>query len=366
MTSLTPKKDGFRMPAEFGTHQKTYMIWPTRTDTWRENAEPAQREFAQVANAIADFEPVTMLTPESEYQRARNQLNATVNVQSLKTNDAWVRDIGPTFVSNDNQLRGINWKFNAWGGYSEGLYFPWDLDDQAAIEICEMEKTRIYDAPLIMEGGALHVDGEGTAIVTESCLLNPNRNPHLTKEKIENYLCEFLAVEKVLWLPFGLYQDETNGHVDNCCCFIRPQEVMLAWTTDKTSPQYELSKANYEYLSTATDAKGRHLTIHLVEVPVDLRLTEQEAETINDFGYAKKRAAGDYLSASYINFYFCNGGIILPSFGHSLDRIAYAQFRELFAERKIIQLPSREILLGGGNIHCITQQVPFIRKDVRV
>lgn len=354
------------MPAEFEAHQGTYMIWPTRTDTWRENAGPAQKEFAAVANAIAEFEPVTMLTPEAEYQQARRQLKAAVKVEVLKTNDAWARDIGPTFVSNGNQLRGINWKFNAWGGYNGGLYFPWNLDDQAAVEICQLQQADYYNAPLIMEGGALHVDGEGTALVTEDCLLNPNRNPHLTKAKIEEYLHEFLNVQKVLWVPHGIYQDETDGHVDNCCCFIRPREIMLAWTSDKTSPQYELSQANLDYLSQATDAKGRKLTIHLVEIPVDLCLTEQEAATIHDFGYAKKRLAGDYLSASYINFYFCNGGIILPSFGHELDQTAYLQFMQLFPERRVLQVPSREILLGGGNIHCITQQVPAIRKGVRI
>lgn len=356
----TPKQDGWFFPAEFEQHARTYMIWPTRRDTWREAAGPAQQTFAAVAAAIARFEPVTMLVAPEVLAQARQQLPAAVQVVELATNDAWCRDTGPAFLVNQNgQLRSVNWGFNAWGGTVDGLYTPWNLDDQVASAVAQLEQAPCYQLKdFILEGGSFHVDGDGTAMVTASCLLSAGRNPTLSKTEIEARLKDYLNVTKVLWLPAGIYQDETNGHVDNICNFVRPGEVVLAWPTDEQTPQYQLSQADWTYLHQVTDARGRHLKIHKVLEPTNLRLTAPEAAGIEANTSAKPRLAGDYLGASYINFYFCNGGLILPSFQMPEDQLALAQFKQLFPQRQIIQLPTREILLGGGNIHCITQQVP--------
>ncbi|WP_281165218.1 agmatine deiminase [Liquorilactobacillus sicerae] len=362
--TTTPKNDGWYFPAEFEPHKRTYLIWPKRTDTWRNGAKPAQKIFAQVAEAISHFEPVTMLTNAEQFLNARAMLPDSVQVIEMSSNDAWCRDCGPTFLINDQkQLRSINWRFNAWGGLVDGLYFPWDLDDQVAQKISELEQVDEYFLPdFVLEGGSFQVDGQGTAIVTKSCLLSAGRNPKLSQAQIEQILKDYLNVQKVLWLPYGLDQDETNGHVDNICAFIRPGVVVLGWPEDHDSKQYGYSLADYQYLQKNFDAQGRSLEIQQVIIPTSLKISATEAAGIDQTTNAKSRKAGDYLPASYINFYFCNGGLILPAFGVPEDELAKDQFQDLFPKRQIVQLNTREILLGGGNIHCITQQVPTLTR----
>lgn len=192
------------------------MLWPVRTDTWRAGAKPAQRVYVEVAKAIAQFEPVTMCVRPEQFENARALLPEHIRVIEISSNDAWMRDIGPTFVKNDQgEVRGIDWGFNAWGGIEEGLYFPWDLDLQVKRKVLEIEHISRYDATeFVLEGGAITVDGEGTLITTEQCVLNKNRNKNLTKEEVEERLSEFLNVEKIIWLKDGLVGDETDGHVD--------------------------------------------------------------------------------------------------------------------------------------------------------
>ncbi|MCX7755721.1 MAG: agmatine deiminase [Anaerolineales bacterium] len=357
--STTPRADGFFMPAEFGPHRGTWMLWPQRTDTWRLGAKPAQAAFAAVAAAIAHFEPVTMGVNHSQYAHARQILPPDVRVVELSNNDAWMRDCGPTFVVNQQgETRGVDWGFNAWGGLYNGLYFPWDLDDAVARKVLEIERLDRYRAPLVLEGGSIHVDGQGTCLTTAECLLSPGRNPALSKDEIEAYLKEYLNVEKVLWIPRGVYQDETSGHVDNLACFLRPGEVALTWTDDRSDPQYERSAEALDYLLTQTDARGRKLSIHKIHQPGPLYLTAEEAAGLDVVEGAYPRRAGDRLAASYINFYFCNGAAIVPTFNDPHDAEALATLQRLLPERRVIGIPAREILLGGGNIHCITQQQP--------
>ena len=226
----TPRIDGFRMPGEFEEHRGTYMIWPERPDNWRLGAKPAQRVFAEVATAIAQFEPITVCVSADQFSNAREMLPAEVRVVEMSSNDAWVRDCGPTFVTNGKEIRGIDWRFNAWGGLVDGLYFPWDKDDAVAQKICELEGADSYrTGGFVLEGGSIHTDGDGTAVVTEECLLSEGRNPNFSKEQIEDMLRNYLNVEKVIWLKRGIYLDETNGHVDNIFCFARPGEALLAW-----------------------------------------------------------------------------------------------------------------------------------------
>jgi agmatine deiminase len=360
----TPKQDGFRMPGEFEPHRGTYIIWPERPDNWRNGAKPAQKVFTQVANTIGKYEPVTVIVSDSQYQNARHMLNDYVRVVEMSNDDSWVRDCGATFVVNDQgELRGVDWSFNAWGGLVDGLYFPWDKDDRIASKMCELEGANRYRLDdFVLEGGSIHVDGEGTLMVTEECLLSAGRNPQLTKEEIEKVLCEYLNVEKVLWIKEGIYNDETNGHVDNMCNFVRPGVVALAWTDDENDPQYKRSHEAYEYLSNEVDAKGRKLEIHKILTPTPVLITKEESEGVDAVDGTLPREEGDRLAASYVNYYTGNGFVAVPVFGDPHDELAIKQLQELYPDRVIEPIYAREILLGGGNIHCITQQVPETRK----
>lgn len=312
-----------------------------------------------------------------------------VEIFIAETDDAWARDIAPTFVVKtsrqtedaqaENRLpreknmvqsgnparrvRAVNWEFNAWGGAVDGLYASWEKDNAFAKYFCGKYGYKFYDAaPFVLEGGSIHSDGEGTVLVTESCLLSAGRNPSLAKEQIEEQLKHYLGAKKILWLPRGIYQDETNEHVDNVCAFLRPGEVVLAWTDNQDDPQYPLSAACMEYLAQATDAKGRKLTIHKLPVPdIPVCITEEELK-----GYAfeegeDEREAGERLAASYVNFYFSNGAVVMPVFGgenEESDRRAVMLMEQWNPKRKVIPVAARDILVGGGNIHCITQQIP--------
>lgn len=355
----TPARHGFHMPAEFERHAGCWMLWPERPDNWRLGAKPAQAAFAAVATAIAQFEPVSMGVSCAQFANARRMLPAGVRVVELSHDDSWMRDVGPTFVVNPRGARrGVDWKFNAWGGLEGGLYFPWDQDDCVAQKVLEIEGADRYRAPFVLEGGSIHVDGEGTCLTTEECLLNPNRNPRLSRSEIEDYLKAYLGVEAVIWLGRGVHNDETSGHIDNLCCFARPGVVCLTWTDDRRDPQYAISREAFARLGEARDARGRRLKIHKIVQPGALLLTEKEVAGIERTDGAKRRESGDRLPASYVNFYLANGGVIVPLLDPKRDRAALAALKRVFPERKIVGVPAREILLGGGNIHCITQQVP--------
>ncbi|MFD0987961.1 agmatine deiminase [Methyloligella solikamskensis] len=355
----TPAADGFRMPGEWEPHAGTWMLWPERPDVWRLGALPVRQTFVEVVKAIATSEPVTVGVSPRQFLNARAVLPPEIRVVEIANNDIWMRDCGPSFVTNaDGEVRAVDWKFNAWGGVDEGAYFPWDQDELVPQKVAEIEQVDRYAAPMILEGGSIHVDGEGTLLTTEECLLNPNRNPKMDRGQIEHVLKDYLGIEKIIWLGKGVYKDETDGHVDNLCCFIRPGVVALAWTDDKDDPQYEISAAAFERLSEATDAKGRKLEIHKLHQPSPLFITEEESSGIESVEGSITRQTGNRLAASYINFYIANSAIVMPGFGDPADEKAKAQLEALFPGRKVLQVPGREILLGGGNIHCITQQQP--------
>ena len=356
----TPKADGFRMPGEFERHQGCYIIWPERPDNWRLGGKPAQEVFTTVANTIGKYEPMTVIVSRNQYSNARNMLADYVKVVEMSNDDSWIRDCGATFVINDKgEMRGVDWVFNAWGGLVDGLYFPWDQDDKIAQKMCELEQVDSYRLEdFVLEGGSIHVDGEGTVMVTEECLLSEGRNPHMTKEQIGEKLCEYLGCEKVLWVPNGIYNDETNGHVDNMCNFVRPGVVLLAWTDDQNDPQYARSKEAYDYLTNETDARGRKLEVHKMYTPAPILITKEESMGVDAIDGTLPRQEGDRLAASYVNYYTGNGFIALPVFNDPNDQKAIDKLKELYPDRVIEPIYAREILLGGGNIHCITQQVP--------
>jgi agmatine deiminase len=347
------------MPAEFERHSGCWMLWPERPDNWRSGAKPAQAAFTAVATAIAAAEPVSVGVSAAQFQNARARLPRNVRVVELSSNDSWVRDCGPTFVIDaKGRRRGVDWEFNAWGGLKGGLYFPWDRDGEVAQKILELEGADRYRAPLVLEGGAIHVDGEGTCLTTEECLLNPNRNPDLTRADIEDELRRYLGVSTVIWLGRGVYKDETDGHIDELACFTSPGNVALTWTDDRADPQFEISHDAYSRLRHAKDARGRRLQIHKIHQPGPLFMTAEEAAGIDLRAGTHARRAGDRLPASYINFYIANKSVVMPLYGGRRDAAAMRTLEKFFPKRSILGVATREILLGGGNIHCITQQIP--------
>jgi agmatine deiminase len=351
----TPAADGFRMPGEFEPHAGCWMAWPERPDNWRLGAGPAQEAFAAVATAIAVSEPVTMAVSPAQLERARTLLPASVRVVELESDDAWMRDIGPSFVVDGaGGRRGVDWRFNAWGE----IYSPWDRDERVAAGVLEIEGAERYRAPLVLEGGSIHVDGEGTVLTTEECLLNPNRNPELSRGQIERALLDYLGAEKVVWLGPGVYEDETDGHVDNLACFARPGVVLLAWCEDESDPQHTISRDALGRLEAATDARGRPFEVIRLPSPGPLHTTAEEAADVEPRDGTLPRRAGDRLAGSYANFYLCNSRLVMPLLDERHDEEAAAILRGCFPGREVVGVPSREILLGGGNIHCITQQVP--------
>ena len=368
----TPKQDGFRMPGEFEPQEHIFMIWPERPDNWRQGAKPAQRAYAEVAKAIAKHTPVTMLVSNAQYANCRARLPEDIRVVEMSNDDAWVRDCGPTFVINDKgEIRGVDWIFNAWGGLVDGLYFPWANDDAVAQKICDLVGVDSYrtDADscpagldFILEGGSIHVDGEGTLITTEMCLLNPDagRNvPNLDKEQVEMMLKEYLNLEKIIWIKDGIDPYETNGHIDDVACYIRPGEVACIWTDDPNHPFYEPAQAAYKTLSEATDAKGRKLKVYkmcMTKEPCYLK----DAWSIDTATGAIPREEGEISIASYMNFLITNNAIILPQYGDENDALAVQQAQEMFPGYTIEPVMTTEVAYGGGNIHCITQQMPKV------
>ncbi|WP_330960078.1 agmatine deiminase [Photobacterium sp. 53610] len=356
----TPSQDGFYFPAEFAPQEQVWLAWPERPDNWRDHAKPAQHAFVQVATAISQHTKVCVAVSTNQYLNATLLLPEAVEVVEMPLNDAWMRDIGPTVVINaQGERRGISWQFNAWGGEVDGLYAPWDDDDAVAARICDHLNMDYYRAPFVLEGGAIHTDGEGTLYTTEECLLSAGRNPHLSKAEIEACLADYLSISQVIWLPDGLFNDETNGHIDNLLHVIAPGEVVLSWCDDPDDPQYDISRRALAVLENSTDAKGRPIRVHRLPIPGPLYLSETEAAGIAPSD-GMKREAGERLGGSYANFLMCNQKVFLPLLDSARDQQAIDILQAALPDYEIIGVPTREVLLGGGNIHCITQQIPTV------
>lgn len=329
------------MPAEWEQHERTFIEWPVLASlVWPENHKEVCRGYAEVAKAIAQCEKVTLIVNEDDQEEAKTFCKDQVEYLVIPHNDAWCRDNGPTFLWNKEKERiGINWKFNAWGE----KYIPYDLDDAVAKKILEFHKIPVVHAPVVLEGGSIHVDGEGTLLTTEQCLLNKNRNPLLSKEEIEEEVMKQLNVSQIIWLKQGLFGDETDGHIDNIACFAKPGVVLMQVCYDKKDPNYDITMENLERLRNTLDAQGRKLQIIEIEQP-PIRFYQEER-----------------LTLSYLNFYFVNGGIILPIFGDdaaAFDKQAKETLEKVFPERKIITVDGMPLIKEGGNVHCITQQMP--------
>ena len=358
----------FFMPAEFSQQRAAILIFPERPGSWGYGAVPAQKVFAQIINTIAKHEDVYVAVSENTLRAAQVLLHKTDRIKLVRipANDAWARDIAPTFVKDKStgSIHGISWKFNAWGGEFDGLYSHWELDDAFAESFCKHSGFECLNAgSFVLEGGSIHSDGEGTILTTEACLLSQGRNPSLSKEEIDSRLCAYLGAEKVIWLPRGIYNDETNEHVDNICAFIRPAEVVLAWTDNVNDPQYDLSDACLKVLENSTDAKGRRIKVHKLPIPdVPVCVTRNDLEGYIFEEGEDVREIGERLAASYVNFFFANDIVLLPQFGgenSESDARAVSIMKGLLPDREIIPINAAEIIKGGGNIHCITQQIPL-------
>ncbi|HSK41533.1 MAG TPA: agmatine deiminase family protein [Arenibaculum sp.] len=332
-----PVADGYHMPAEWLRHSRCWMAWPCRPETFTCGMDAARETYAEVAQAISAFEPVTMVCNPADAAEVSLACGPGVEVLPLPISDSWIRDTGPSFlIDGKGGLAGVHWRFNAWGGNYE------NCAEDAAIgrRILDHLGLPVYEAPFVLEGGAFHVDGEGTLLTTEECLLNPNRNPGLDRAGIEDLLGRHLGIRQVIWLGRGYEQDETDGHIDEIACFARPGVVIALTTDDTRDPNHEVFQDNLERLRAARDARGREIEIVPLRQP------------------ARREEGGRRLTLSYTNFYMANGAIILPAFEDPADDEAYRTFRRVFPDREIVQIPALDIVRGGGGIHCITPQQP--------
>jgi len=334
----TPAADGLFMPAEWTPHARTWMAWPCRESLWREHLGAVREEYAHLARLISAFEPVAMVADPALAREASALCGPAVQIVPLPQDDSWARDTAPTFVTDGRGgVAGVAWRFNGWGGIEP----TWKEDARMAEAILSRLSMRAYKAPIVFEGGSVHVDGEGTALVSEQCLLNPNRNPGLSRAEIEETLRAYLGVRVVVWLGEGLENDETSGHVDNLACFARPGVVIALACSDPSDPNHRVLGDNLRRLALARDARGRPLTVVTLEQPAP-----------------RTDHLGGRMPLSYVNFSFVNGGVVLPAFEDPKDAPARETLARLFPNRRVLQAPSLRIALGGGSVHCVTQQQP--------
>jgi agmatine deiminase len=337
--SPSPLHDGFAWPAEWHRHRRTWMCWPARHECFGgpEGALRAKQAYARVARAISGFEPVTLAARPSDAAEARLATGGRVDVVEMPLDDSWARDFGPTFLTGARGLAGVQWIFNAWGE----KYHPFTNDAAFARRVTESAGAIPYSAPLTCEGGALHSDGEGTVLTTEQCLLNPNRNPSLSRADVEHLLTQYVGANTTIWLGDGFSDDETDGHIDNIACFAAPGRVIVG-IPPRAHPDFAPVQEALRRLRSARDARGRVLDI--VELPQP-KMRESKS--------------GRLLPASYVNFYLVNGGVIMPAFDDPNDEQARSVLGQCFPGRDIMQIEALDIVEGGGGIHCITQQEPM-------
>ena len=339
----TPSESLFYMPPEWDPHECCWMQWPT--ETFPTNATTSWSHFeldkgriawANVANAISKFEKLLMIVNPSDLKSATKLLNNNIEILELPINDAWCRDSGAIFLLNEkNQLGGVDSDFNCWG-YKEN----YELDDKVAKFMINHSNAKYFKNNMVLEGGSIHVNGKGTLITTEQCLLNKNRNPDLSKDQIEHNLKNYFGIENIIWLKHGT-DEGTDGHVDNVACFSNSDTILTMTCHDKSDSYYDLLSENLDILKTSKDLNGKPFNL------IELEMSN------------KRIIPDDDEPSSYINFYIANDAIIFPIFGdNDADENAEKVIRSQFPNRQIVCLDGRDILLGGGNIHCITQQQP--------
>ena len=330
-----------RMPAEWEPHARCWMAWPYRPDLWVHPIEAVQKDYAAVAHAIRRFEPVSMIVDPAAVASARNALGSDIELIEMPIEDSWLRDSGPSIIRTaDGAKAGVCWRFNAWGGKTP----EFSRDARIAPQILGHLGAESVHSALAFEGGGLSVDGEGTMLTTETCVLNANRNPGISKEKVEAEFARTLGVDKVIWLPGDPHETGTNGHVDGIACFARGAVVLFEESAYGEGKYFDVTERNRAALAGQTDATGR---------PIELIfLTEarrRNASATANFSY----------STSYINFYIANGGVVMPAFGEKSDAAAKEAVAAAFPDREVTVVDISLLASGGGGIHCITQQEPL-------
>lgn len=341
MTDATPATRGFAMPPEWADHERCWMAWPNRPGRWGDRLEAARDAIAEVAHHISRYEPVTMLAAPADMADASIRCGEDVDVLMVDVADPWLRDTGPTFlVGSDGTLGGVDWRFNGWGGKVDST-----ADQAVAAAIIGRARAQRFAAPLVLEGGAIHTNGAGTIMTTESVVLNPNRNPGLDRAGAEAVFRDFLAASEVIWLGGGYEQDDTDGHVDNLACFSGPNAILAITCDDESDPNFAVFQDNLERLRAATDDAGRVFDVTTVPQP------------------RRREVDGVRQTLSYLNFYLVGRGedraVIIPAFDDPADDEANDIIAAAFPGRTVVQLTALDIVIGGGGIHCLTQQQPL-------
>jgi agmatine deiminase len=350
----TPAQLGYSMPPEWAPHRATWISWPRPEGiSFPDGYHTIPANIAAIIREIVPRELVCINVPNENYERiVREQLVAggvpaaavqrRVKFHLIKTNECWCRDHGPAFVIKRGGGAGrrkavVDWGFNAWGG----KYPPYDADDAVPTRVAEHYGLRAFDAPIVMEGGSVDFDGRGTILTTTQCLLNKNRNPGVPKATIERHLCDYYGQQRVLWLGDGIEGDDTDGHIDDLARFVDPRTIVIGMEPDPKDPNHRVLRDNRRRLDSFRDADGKPYTI--VELPMPGRIVRE----------------GQRLPATYMNFYFINGALLVPTFGHRRnDRLALDTLARLLPKRKVIGVDCRELIWGLGAIHCLTQQEP--------
>ncbi len=348
LQTATPRQLGFRMPAEWHPHQATWLAWPTDPKTWPERLPQVERIFIQMIGHLTPGEQVCLLVDDAETEQRVRQLliRAQIAVSNVRffvvpTADAWIRDYGPNFlIRNQGQppLAYNDWGFNAWGNkYPELL-----IDDRIPAQLAEHLQVPRFTPGLILEGGSIDVNGRGTVLTTEQCLLNPNRNPGLSRPQIEALLQAFLGVEQVVWLGEGIAGDDTDGHIDDIARFVSPDTILCSLERDPHDPNFQLLQENWKRLRAACSPSGAPFRVVALPTPAPIADGENR------------------LPASYANFYIANQVVLLPTFGDPNDRVAQEILQRLFPNRKVVGIGSEPLVWGLGAIHCVTQQQPRV------
>ncbi|HEX3727082.1 MAG TPA: agmatine deiminase family protein [Pirellulales bacterium] len=341
MSMDTPRSLGYRWPAEWEPHAATWLAWPRKPETWPGKFEPIPAVWQSLVRTLAEFEPVHILAGGREVlSEARSLVGYMANVvlHDIETNDVWARDHGPMFLTGSPALPPalIDWEYNAWGG----KYPPFDLDNAVPARVADLTARRRFVPGIILEGGAVDGNGAGTILTTDSCLLNPNRNPQLSRTDVERYLTDFCSAKKILWLSGGIVGDDTDGHIDELARFVDETTVVAALEEDPRDENYEPLQENFRRLQGMSDAAGRPLRV--VAVPMPRPLYHES----------------NRLPACYLNFYIANGVVIVPQFGDPADRVAIETLARLFPGRQMRGLDAVDLVWGLGAFHCITQQQP--------
>ncbi len=337
-----PAAAGYRMPAEWEPHRATWLSWPHKLDSWPGKFEPIPPLYARLVRELATSEQVCVLASGQPLAQARELLGGVPNATlfDIPTDDAWIRDSGPTFLAGPPTAPPLllDWGYNAWGG----KYPPFENDDAIGRLLASKLGYHCHEPGIILEGGAIDVDGRGTLLTTEQCLLNPNRNPQLSRAEIERYLADYLAVRKVLWLGGGIVGDDTDGHIDELARFVAPRTVVAAVEEDPQDENYASLADNLARLKSMTDIEGKPLEVIPLPMPRPMFHEDQR------------------LPASYCNFYIANSLVIVPQYGDPADTRAVETLTKLFPTRRICPLPARDLVWGLGAFHCITQQEPAV------